>query len=35
MAPDELDALVQDTGWRMSDVLDRDEGIYIAILERA
>jgi SAM-dependent methyltransferase len=34
MAPDELRDLVRDTGWAVSDVLDRGEGIYIAVLQR-
>lgn len=30
---DELRELITDTGWVISDVLDRGEGIYIALLE--
>jgi SAM-dependent methyltransferase len=34
MSPDELLELVQDTGWEVGEILDRGEGIYIAVLER-
>lgn len=34
MSPEELRDLVEDTGWAVGDVLDRDEGIYIAVLQR-
>lgn len=35
MSPDELRDLVADTGWRVAEILDRDEGIYLAVLEKA
>jgi SAM-dependent methyltransferase len=34
MSPDELRDLVEDTGWSVTDILDRGEGIYIAVLAR-
>lgn len=34
MSPDELRALVEDTGWTLGKVLDCGEGIYVAILDR-
>jgi SAM-dependent methyltransferase len=32
MSVDELRRLIEGTGWTLDDVLDRDEGIYIAVL---
>lgn len=34
MSPDELRVLADGTGWVLQDVLDRDEGIYVAVLCR-
>ena len=34
MTPDELRSVAEDTGWTVGDILDRDEGIYVAVLER-
>lgn len=34
MSPDELRALTAGTGWTLERVLDRNEGIYIAVLAR-
>jgi hypothetical protein len=33
-SPDELQDLVRGTGWALGDVLDRGEGIYVAVLQR-
>jgi SAM-dependent methyltransferase len=35
MSVDELRALAEGTGWFVGEVLDRNEGIYIAVLEKA
>jgi len=34
MSPDELRALVEGTGWFVTEILDRSEGIYIAVLDK-
>jgi SAM-dependent methyltransferase len=34
MTPDELRVLAEDTGWVVREILDRDEGIYVAVLEK-
>ena len=33
MSPDELQKIAAGTGWSVADILDRGEGIYIAVLE--
>ena len=35
MSVDELRTLADGTGWAVGDVLDRGEGIYVAVLEKA
>jgi len=35
MSPDELRVLVGGTGWIVREVVDRDAGIYIAVLEKS
>ena len=34
MSPDELRELATETGWHVAEVLDRGEGIYVAVLKR-
>lgn len=34
MSPDELRDVATDTGWIVGDILDRGEGIYIAVMKR-
>jgi hypothetical protein len=33
MGVSELRGLVQDTGWSVTEILDRGEGIYVAVLD--
>jgi hypothetical protein len=34
VAPDEMEKLVEGTGWRLREVIDEGEVVYVGVLER-